>query len=431
MDYETLIDSILLRLQPISTEPEIIIFREKLTLIKEILHQNTTQTNILKILLINGYLPLIRKSKDVTSEQIEDAMCIDNLHDFYFNEYDISSNIQDESLRIKRIDLNKSIKNLIQNSMKDNEIKQDINRSANVNQKAKKKRIFKIYDMFYSNINKEKNILGLKCELSTLLINNLYFETPGKYFFDIMTNQNDGYVCPYKNALDPGNISCDTVETRNNMVITIPNFEVNGVKNIITVTCIEKKVQLSFSHDFDSYIQFFTSNNDVNKTLEHVYIGENTYILKNEKNQILKYLIDNLSTCDYDLMTENDRKLLVAGLHLKRMGDYFQIEYFNNSEYESLTTDDSFIMLRIHLLKKLNKTYFYQSSLITQFYNINHQMYDLYLYNVSSERVVDLMETIIMTYKNNLMIGGGDEIEDIYNYPLLCCIYYFNAKKKK
>lgn len=258
---------------------------------------------------------------------IKKLYIIDNLHDIQ------RLNIKFNSESIYDICLNKFNNNIVNTKIIDL-----LNKNKNINNE---KYIHKYFSLFTNKINEFNNSIinsDNKKYFNKLKLNsNIYYETTGIFI-------NDSSICPFKKSLDKARNSCDSLSIRNEYLGNLYNFDNYNTSNIIidTITNIPKiifdfksNIYESFLNDLNVENEYKISYNNINKVLNSSINGVIINTINNSSNNKLNN--------DY----------LDAGLHLKRLGDYFQVDFFIKNNFDIFQTRDNYCWL--YSIIKINK----------------------------------------------------------------------------
>jgi len=356
----------------------------------------------------------------IDTSYYKDLQIIDNLHDFYDGRI-FSKNMIPKT--DENINMLKTIRNIISQYLS-NDIKKiilDENKEPkNVNQNSLKE-IFQIYNYV--------DILLAKKNLKKITINKnyIYYETSGLIPITEMS-------CPYKKAIDKAKGNCDSVIMRNlNKTIYIDNYD----GNIILFKLYDEKIFFNIYDKLKYYLIFFDATYINN--FETINIGKERYIMNNSVKDIFINILNKkneynnkLSKNPFDQLTYDTtyKKILnciIAGLHLKRLGDYAQIKIFNEMQMAYLQTNDRYCFL--YGIYEINpyKILILGNEIVFSKYILNNKIYSLFCYNIGKKQgIAEYFKTKLLNIISNYNIGtfikiqnkkgGYAEIKN--NYPI-------------
>jgi len=305
---------------------------KKFRILFNLLINNTEKyKDILNFIFIKKYNVYIDEYKPVNN--IRDIYVLDNLHDF-------------TNKRVNRY--NKTfvmmIRNIIIKYIKDKKILDIIikkNKIININTDKIKKKLFKKFNL----IKTEGNEIAF--EHFKINKNVIYNETP-KLF-----NMNE-CICPYKKVIDQAGCNCDDTNVRkklilNNNKINIDNYNDNN----ININIINNEIIFNINKNIEQYYNIFFEK-QYDKNIYSLKFNNDYYKLNNSINGIISEIQSEFFK-KFHLFIKNDitkeklikylEEYILAGCHLKRLGDYAQLHIFNNSNLTYFQTIDEYCFL--------------------------------------------------------------------------------------
>jgi hypothetical protein len=182
-------------------------------------------------------------------------------------------------------------------------------------------------------------------------------------------------ICPYKNAIDWGSCGSDDDAVRreqnmklNNISIPIPNYTDIGDK--IQLRILDQNVYLiprqdQLSDDLRYYMDYLTpitenpisDDTKLKSILFETHPGHIEYVtLENSVGTIVKKMKCSAQKfIQNKIIVQDFKRYIYAGLHLKRLGDYAQVDIFNKSDLIYFQTNDHFCFLYASIVLKFNK----------------------------------------------------------------------------
>jgi len=361
-----------------------------------LINKKNNYKDILSFIFNRKYKIIINKYQPINN--INDIYVLDNLHDFTNKR--LNDKINKKFINILRNTIFKYIKNeKILNIIKKNNKIIDINSDVIIDKIFEILKIIKIEgtegEIKYFNTNK----------------NNIYFETNGIYN---MKN----CICPYKKIIDKASCNCDDENIRknlilNNNIINIDNYNKNNI--IINIT--NNELYFNIKNDiFHYYYIFFEKQKKKN---DYSFIFNNEYYkLENSINGIIRKIeskfFDGFSSFIDNKLNKEQllnylEKYILAGCHLKRLGDYAQLHIFNNSNLTYFQTIDIYCFLYGTYCLNNDKIMLVNNKFIFFKTIFENKQYAIYIKNEKNDfiNMVEKKLTDIINSIRNIKKKGG------------------------
>jgi len=287
--------------------------------------------DILNFIFNKKYKVSIEKYKPINN--IKDIYILDNLHDFTnkrINKYNKNFVMMIRNIIIKYIK-NKKILDII---IKKNEI-------ININTDRIKKKLFKKFNIM--KIEGNDNAF----EHFKINKNIIYNETPKLFNMEEC-------VCPYKKVIDQAGCNCDNEKVRENLILNNNKINIDNYNgNNININIVNNEIIFNINKNIEQYYSIFFEKQD-EKNIYSLKFNNNYYKLNNSINGIISEIQSEFFK-NFDLFMKNNinkeqlikylGEYILAGCHLKRLGDYAQLHIFNNSNLTYFQTIDEYCFL--------------------------------------------------------------------------------------
>lgn len=200
------------------------------------------------------------------------------------------------------------------------------------------------------NINKDKKLIFdyYKIDISILFGSKLYhFDFDSYVYFETndSINSDDKFaVSPFKNAIDCARCGKDVLRNKfllNNKKIEIKNYNDDKIMIIIDKENIELKFILKDENDEKFYMTFFsTDDTNIKKIIK---INNKFYKICNNIREVFDNIIIWFNKLLKSKITIHTfEKIIKIGVFMKRLGDYLQVQIFNNINIHMFQTNDYF-----------------------------------------------------------------------------------------
>lgn len=199
----------------------------------------------------------------------------------------------------------------------------------------------------------------------------------------------------------------------------IKMIEKMKIKNITKYELVIKFSEFNIHQDNDNIILDIFSENDIytdyNVTNNEIIINNRKMILINSVSNIFyklkcKYILkknNKISETEFD-------KYMMAGLHLKRIGDYGQVHIFNKSNIDYFQTIDEFCFLYACSVVDTYKFLILNKKVIFVKIDYNNETYSLVLKindSLKLKHITEIKNELANIIKKNFRQDAGGNIE--------------------